>query len=69
MGDFNHWNAKAHPMKKDHNGRWKKIVMLFPGKYEYRFLVDGKWHNDPQNENVCPNCYGSNNNYLNIEPK
>ena len=43
MGDFNHWNAKAHPMKKDKNGVWRKIVMVYPGRYEYKFLVDGYW--------------------------
>jgi 1,4-alpha-glucan branching enzyme len=69
MGDFNHWDAKRHPMKKDSKGRWNKNVMLFPGRYEYRFIVDGKWQNDPHNEQTCPNCYGSNNNYLIIEPK
>jgi 1,4-alpha-glucan branching enzyme len=69
MGDFNHWDAKTHPMKKDNKGKWNNIVMLFPGRYEYRFLVDGKWQNDPHNERTCQNCYGSNNNYLIIEPK
>ena len=29
MGDFNHWNAKVHPMKKDKDGVWRKIVMVF----------------------------------------
>lgn len=69
MGDFNHWVAKTHPMKKDNKGRWNKIVMLFPGRYEYRFLVDGKWQNDPHNEQICTNCYGSDNNYIIIDPK
>ena len=69
LGDFNSWDSKIHPMKKDKKGRWNKIVMLFPGRYEYRFVVDGKWQNDSQNEQTCPNCYGSYNNYLIIEPK
>jgi 1,4-alpha-glucan branching enzyme len=56
-GDFNGWDAAKHPMKKDNDGIWRKIVMLSPGRYEYKFLVDGKWH------------YGSYNNYLIIKPK
>ena len=40
MGDFNKWNPKKHPMKRDGNGVWTKAVMLFPGNYEYKFLVD-----------------------------
>jgi len=47
MGDFNHWNPKKHPMKLDANGIWKKAVMLASGNYEYKFLVDGQWKEDP----------------------
>jgi len=63
-GDFNKWNAKAHPMKKGETGMWKKMIMLPPGRYEYKFLVDGQWRNDPKNEQACPNCFGSQNNIL-----
>jgi 1,4-alpha-glucan branching enzyme len=64
MGDFNDWNAKAHPMNKDENGVWKKTVMLFPGRYEYKFLVDGQWETDPQNDQVCFNRFGTRNSIL-----
>ena len=66
MGDFNKWNAKTHPMKKDESGIWKKTVMLPPGRYEYRFLVNGKWENDPQNDQVCANSFGAQNNVLHV---
>lgn len=64
MGDFNHWNPKKHPMKKDTNGVWKKTTMLFPGRYEYRFLVDNRWENDPENKQLCSNSFGSKNNFI-----
>jgi 1,4-alpha-glucan branching enzyme len=64
MGDFNGWNAKVHPMKKDENGVWKKIVMLTPGRYEYKFLADGRWQKDPDNDQVCFNPFGTRNNIL-----
>lgn len=64
MGDFNTWNAKTHLMKKDESGTWKKIVMLSPGKYEYKFLVDGEWQNDPGNQQTCLNCFGTHNNVI-----
>ncbi|MCG6881494.1 MAG: isoamylase early set domain-containing protein [Deltaproteobacteria bacterium] len=67
MGDFNQWNEKKHPMKKGANGIWEKIIVVQPGRYEYRFLVDGRWHNDPANEKICSNCFGSNNNILEIK--
>ena len=62
MGDFNHWNLKKHPMKKDQNGLWAKTVIIPPGTYEYKFLVDGQWKEDPQNDQTCPNCFGTYNN-------
>jgi 1,4-alpha-glucan branching enzyme len=64
MGDFNKWNSKKHSMKKDDNGMWKKTTMLFPGRYEYRFLVDNRWENDPKNDQWCLNCFGSKNNFI-----
>jgi 1,4-alpha-glucan branching enzyme len=66
MGDFNNWNPKKHPMKIDVNGKWKKVVTLVPGQYEYKFLVDGQWKEDPQNDRICPNKFGSYNNVFNL---
>lgn len=65
-GDFNNWNPKTHPMKKQGNGMWNKTVMLSPGKYEYKFLVDGNWAEDPRNEQACANCFGTRNNVLDL---
>lgn len=66
MGDFNKWNPKKHPMKNDGNGMWKKSVMLFPGSYEYKFLIDGQWREDPQNNHKTVNCYGTFNSVFNL---
>lgn len=66
MGDFNNWDPKKHPMKKQGNGMWNKTVMLSPGKYEYKFLVDGNWAEDPRNEQACVNSFGSRNNVLDL---
>jgi 1,4-alpha-glucan branching enzyme len=63
-GDFNKWSADTHAMKKDENGVWYKIAMLSAGTYEYRFLVDGQWWNDPKNDRVCWNSFGTQNNIL-----
>jgi 1,4-alpha-glucan branching enzyme len=68
MGDFNHWDPKIHPMRKHADGVWRKIVMIFPGRYEYRFWVDGEWYNDPNNLQRCPNCFGSENNVIEVQP-
>lgn len=66
MGDFNNWNPKKHLMKKDRNGVWNKAVILPPGSYEYKFLVDGQWKEDPQNDQICLNCFGTYNNIINL---
>ena len=64
MGDFNNWQGKPLLMKMNQLGIWQKIVMLYPKRYEYRFLVDGQWFNDPLNDQTCPNCFGSQNNVI-----
>ncbi len=69
IGDFNKWNPKTHPMKSDGNGTWVKDVIIPPGKYEYKFMVDGQWKEDPQNEQLCPNCFGTYNNIINVTAK
>jgi 1,4-alpha-glucan branching enzyme len=67
MGDFNKWNAKNHPMKRIKGGVWEKIVMLPPGRHEYKFLVDGQWWTDPKNEQMCYNCFGTQNSVIVID--
>ena len=69
MGTFNQWNAKVHIMKKGADGRWRKSIMAFPGRYEYRYLVDGKWESDPANDNSCPNEFGTLNNVIEVLEK
>jgi len=66
MGDFNYWNPQKHPMQMDGKGIWKKAVMLPPGSHEYKFLVDGQWLEDPQNQLTCPNCFGTYNSVFNL---
>jgi 1,4-alpha-glucan branching enzyme len=60
-GDFNDWDTTASPMKKDKKGMWKATVSLNPGRYEYRFLVDGNWENDPACCDCVPNEFGTQN--------
>jgi len=57
-GDFNNWNPEAHPLKKGKDGTWKVTPRLKPGTYEYMFIVDGVWRDDPLNPNRVPNPHG-----------
>lgn len=60
-GDFNSWDTNVHPLKRSSNGLWKINLKLSPGRYEYRFLVDGQWQNDPSCESYESNPFGSDN--------
>lgn len=60
-GNFNNWDINVNPMKKDKSGVWKTTLSLKPGRYEYRFLVDGNWQNDPSCCDCVPNEFGSEN--------
>jgi 1,4-alpha-glucan branching enzyme len=61
VGNFNNWDASTHPMKKNRDGVWKTSLPLKPGRYEYRFFVDGNWENDPSCSFCVPNKFGSQN--------
>ena len=60
-GSFNQWNTQANPMKKDKKGMWKATLSLETGRYEYRFLADGNWENDPSCSNCVANEFGGEN--------
>ena len=62
-GTFNDWDQDTRRLKRSKNGIWSTFLSLEPGTYEYRFLVDGQWQNDP-NADVVPNPFGSQNNVL-----
>ena len=68
-GDFNEWKAEKHPLKRNADGIWEKITFLFPGRYEYKFIVDGKWELDPDNRQVCLNQFCTHNNVITISLK
>lgn len=66
-GKFNDWNTKSLSMKKDKNGTWKIKVKLAPGKYEYKYFVDGAWAQDLPCTNLVPNPFGTFNCEIKIE--
>ncbi len=60
-GDFNNWDVVSLPMKKDGDGFWETNIELTPGRYEYRFWVNGAWHDDPNADDMVENPFGGNN--------
>lgn len=66
VGDFNDWSGSEYRMRRFKDGTWKKKVKLKPGRYEYRFMVDGNWWTDPENPQRQQNAFGSDNSVVTI---
>ena len=60
-GDFTGWDSKPIALSKEGNGRWKASIKLEPGTYEYRFIVDGAWTDDPNASARSTNPFGTTN--------
>jgi hypothetical protein len=43
-------------------------LSLSPGKYYYKYLIDGKWEYD-ENENLVPDNFNAFNNVRDVLPK
>ena len=65
-GCFNKWDTKELPAKKDTKGNWVVKTSLNPGKYEYKFFVDGSWVIDPKAGAVL-NSFGTQNSVLEVK--
>ncbi len=62
VGEFNNWEKnekyKLHQLNHD---TWIITLPLRKGKYQYKFLVDGKWVNDPTNDMLEDDAFGGKN--------
>jgi len=58
-GDFNNWDPEKSPLKKGSDDKWRITLQLKPGRYEYRYSVDGNWQNDQRSVECVPNVFGT----------
>ena len=66
-GDFNNWypeplffsDALEEP-------RWRKRFSLKPGAYRYKYLLDGQWIPDPDNDKTVDDSFGGINSLINV---
>jgi hypothetical protein len=65
-GTFNNWNTKEYKMIRNESG-WYFPIWLKPGKYLYKFFIDGQWYIDPGNEWWEENEFGTGNSVLWVE--
>lgn len=68
VADFNGWSAgRTELSDPDGNGIWTVTVPLEPGRYHYRFLVDGhRWVVDPDATTFLADGFGGLNALLDI---
>jgi len=73
-GSFNEWNAESNPMQRRADGSWGTKLDLAPGRYEYKFVIDGTWCCEPgcddsrtDSPNCVPNPFGTMNCVLVVE--
>ena len=66
-GDFNDWQPdRAAHLDPDGQGVWSAVLNLEPGCYQYRFIVDGRWMEDPHNDHTVESPYGVKNSVIDI---
>ncbi|MAG33002.1 MAG: hypothetical protein CL908_19160 [Deltaproteobacteria bacterium] len=69
-GDFNGWvpdrGVRSLIGSEGQTRVWTKVLMLEPGTYQYRYVVDGEWRQDPSNPRSAPGPTGQPNSILHV---
>ena len=67
-GDFNGWvpdkGVRSLIEAEGETRIWTKILHLAPGRYQYRYVVDGEWREDPENPEGVASQVGGRNSVL-----
>jgi len=67
-GSFNNWALGNDEYRlKNIDGIWRIDLPLKPGLYEYQFIVDGIWTEDPINHRKQRNQFGDNNSLVEVK--
>ena len=65
--DFNGWKPEAAAMRRGENGVWTVEIPLPTGRrYEYMFVVDGRWVTDPDAPASVDDGFGGRNALLQL---
>jgi hypothetical protein len=62
-GTFNDWSTIASPMQKTDTG-WTITLNLGPGRYLYKYIIDGRWKEDPNNKEKVDDLNGGQNSVI-----
>jgi chromosome partitioning protein len=67
-GDFNGWipdKGVRSTLESEGGTRvWTKVLVLAPGRYQYRYVIDGEWCADPGNPEAVEGPMGARNSVL-----
>jgi len=66
-GEMNGWNPANSPDFKLTNGKFVNTFFLNPGKYQYQYVIDGKWKLDPANPDSISNNIGGFNSLMEVK--
>jgi hypothetical protein len=69
-GSFNEWNpSNAQYLMKDDDGDgvWSITVKLAPGTYQYKYVIDGKWTQDPYGPAEAADGFGGRNSQFEVK--
>lgn len=65
-GSFNSFNP--HSIKMEQMGEYfEKQIELIPGTYQYKFVIDGNWVQDPENPKMSPDGFGGFNSVVEVK--
>lgn len=66
-GTFNNWDPMANPMQDNpKSGVYRTALRIPPGRYEYKFVVNGEWRTDPNCPAGVSNEFGDMNSVLTV---
>ena len=63
----NCWDPTAERMTRVKDGSFRATLLLPAGEYQYKFVIDGIWINDPDAEGQTINCYGTLNSLVRVQ--
>jgi cyclomaltodextrinase / maltogenic alpha-amylase / neopullulanase len=67
-GSLNGWSDNSDLMQdEDGDGVFSITIELDPGEYEYKFVVDGNWKEDPQAADYTDDGHGGRNGIVKVE--
>lgn len=66
-GDFNGWTPEnLHFVYGEGGAVWQKSLALTAGEYQYKYLVNGNWTQDPENLGMVDGPFGDKNSVISV---